>query len=56
MPLPPHGERFEDASLAEIPFEPLDLDKDWQEYDIHHELTDKGLARFAADWNGLLQD
>lgn len=55
MPVPSDG-RFEDASLAAIPFEPLDLDKEWQEYDIRHELTDKGLARFASDWNGLLQD
>ncbi len=55
LSIPPSGDRFEDTSLSAIPFDTLDLSKDWQEYDIHHELTEKGLARFAADWNGLLQ-
>ncbi len=56
LTIPPSGKRFEDSSLSGIPFDTLDLSKDWQEYDIRHELTDQGLKRFAADWNGLLQD
>lgn len=56
MPVPGAEQRYEDPALSSIPFEEIDLSKDWQEYDIRHELTDKGLERFAADWNGLLQN
>ena len=32
----------------------IDMPKqDWVLYNIKHELTDKGLAKFAADWNAL---
>ena len=27
--------------------------KNWNEYDITHPLTDKGLAKFAADWRSI---
>jgi transaldolase len=43
-----------EADLAPIPFKEISLDKKWQEYDIHHDLTDKGIERFAADWNALI--
>lgn len=37
-----------------IPYDELTtLDKDWKEYDLNHELTDKGLAAFWEDWNSL---
>lgn len=38
-----------------IPFEVLDLTKPWNLFDIKHELTDKGLEKFAADWNALIE-
>jgi len=38
----------------DIEFEDLSLEKDWSEYDIHHQLTDTGLERFASDWNKLI--
>jgi transaldolase len=31
-----------------------DVDANWEQYDISHELTEIGLAKFASDWNGLL--
>ncbi|MDE2020762.1 MAG: transaldolase, partial [Patescibacteria group bacterium] len=43
-----------EADLAPIPFKEILLDKPWREYDIHHDLTDKGIERFAADWNALI--
>lgn len=46
---------LEDSNLKPIPYIELDLEKGWQEYNIKHELTDKGIERFAADWNGLLK-
>ncbi len=41
--------------LATIPFESLDLTAALESFDIQHDLTDKGLKKFAEDWNGLIQ-
>ncbi|MCL5666489.1 MAG: transaldolase [Patescibacteria group bacterium] len=41
--------------LRPIPFQEINLGKPWQEYNIKHELTDKGIEKFAADWNNLIQ-
>lgn len=38
-----------------ISYQDLNLTQDWREFDLHHELTDIGLQRFADDWNNLLQ-
>lgn len=38
----------------EIPYKEVDLEKNWKEFDLHHDLTDKGIERFAEDWNNLL--
>lgn len=40
-------------SLASIPYQDLNF-SNWQDIDIKHELTDKGLIRFTNDWNGVL--
>jgi transaldolase len=42
------------GELKPISYQELDLNKDWQEFDITHELTDKGLQKFADDWNQLI--
>jgi transaldolase len=47
--------KVESQKLEPIPYLEINLDKPWQEYDIHHELTDKGIERFAKDWNGLIK-
>lgn len=41
---------------SSIPYEEIELGKEWQAYDIKHEMTDSGLQKFAADWNALLKD
>ena len=46
---------FLNPSLQPISYKNMDLNKPWQEYDIRHELTDKGLKKFASDWNSLIQ-
>jgi transaldolase len=38
-----------------IPYRDIDLAKKWEEYDIRHDLTDKGMERFSADWNALIK-
>lgn len=40
--------------LKTIPYKQVDLSKDWREFDSSHPLTNKGIERFAADWNALI--
>ena len=54
MPLPDRKFRYEAKGLAPIPARDLQLDRDWTSYDIRHELTDKGMAKFSDDWNALI--
>ena len=39
--------------LQRIPYVELDTDKEYTEYDITHDLTEKGLGKFAADWKSI---
>ena len=41
--------------LRAIPFKGLDLNLPWQSFDIAHELTDKGIRKFVADYRSTLQ-
>ncbi len=54
MPLPDKDYRYEGKSLTPISYKEIGLDRKWQEYDIRHDLTVKGMERFSADWNGLI--
>ncbi|MBU6388921.1 transaldolase [Patescibacteria group bacterium] len=40
--------------LSPIPYREVSLEKEWDQYDVAHELTTKGIDRFAADWNSLI--
>ena len=42
----PYLEPIQYQELTELP---------WNEYDIDHALTSKGLEKFAADWNALCE-
>lgn len=46
---------YDTPDLQEIPYQQCNLDDDWQSFDITHELTNKGLKGFAADWKKLLK-
>jgi len=48
------GRQFPISNLKPITYQQISLDKPWQEYNIRHELTDKGIEKFAADWNNLI--
>jgi transaldolase len=54
LPLPGPDYRYDMGSLKAIPYEEIDLTKDWRDYDIRHDLTDKGMERFSQDWNSLI--
>jgi len=53
-PVPGPDFVYKPGGLAPIPAEALSLDKPWQDYSIGHPLTDAGLAKFAEDWNSLI--
>ena len=55
LPIPGGDFRYDTKGLNGIPFNDIDLGKKWNEYDIRHELTDKGMERFSADWNALIK-
>jgi transaldolase len=52
--LPDEDFSYKPAGLKEIAYKDLSLAQSWQSFDISHELTDKGLEKFARDWNGLI--
>jgi transaldolase len=55
LPLPKGDYVYDSGNLKGIPFKEIDLTKKWETYDIRHELTDKGMERFSADWNALIK-
>ena len=46
---------YDKKNLKDMPYENVPLTKDWQEYNLHHDLTVKGMERFSADWNALIK-
>lgn len=55
MPVPGDEYKYDPRGLKEVPYQELDLNRNWREFDISHDLTDKGIARFADDWNSLIK-
>jgi transaldolase len=55
MPAPVTEFTYDAKGLRPIPYRAIDLAKKWQDYDIRHELTDKGMERFSLDWNALIE-
>jgi len=45
---------YDTQNLKAIPYRELDLTRNFASYDIRHDLTDKGMERFSADWNALI--
>lgn len=41
-------------TLKPIEYQEIDITKPWQEYDISHEMTSAGIAKFISDWNSLI--
>lgn len=56
MPMPGPEFVYDAKGLKPIAYRELDLAGKWQDYDIHHDLTDKGMEKFSADWNALISE
>jgi transaldolase len=54
LPVPGDEYTYNSGGLKEIAYKDIDLSKKWQDYDIAHELTAKGVDRFSEDWNNLI--
>ncbi len=55
MPVPEAGLVSNAKNLKPIPYREISLARKWQEYDLRHDLTDKGMEKFSADWNALIR-
>ena len=53
MPLPSEDFAYK-TSLKQIPYQKINLNKSWQEYNTVDELTEKGMEKFSMDWNGMV--
>ncbi len=53
LSMPHAGFIYNTSRLKPIYYQELDLEKPWQDFNIFHELTNKGLERFSSDWNSL---
>jgi len=53
LPMPANDYEYNSRNLNDIPYKDIDLSRNWQEYDISHDLTIKGIEKFSADWNSL---
>ena len=55
MPTKVYGEVHQ-QELIHTEYKDIYLYNDFREYDIQHDLTDKGLKKFADDWNNILKE
>jgi transaldolase len=53
LPMPDEHFQYK-ASGKEIPYEELDLNRPWESFDVKHELTQKGIEKFVADYRATL--
>src|ERR1035438_4536570 len=53
LPMPNKQFLFQSSGKS-IPYEELDLEQPWGMFDIQHELTRKGIEKFAADYRATL--
>jgi len=54
MPTMSEKLKVESGKLKLIPYQEIKLNQSWQSYNLKHEMTDKGIKKFASDWNALI--
>jgi len=54
-PIPDSSYSFDPKGLRSILYKQLDLNTEWNSFDIDHPLVNSGVDTFAADWNKLIQ-
>lgn len=54
LPMPGDDYDYDPGTLRGIPYREISLTRNWHNYDISHELTDRGMKKFSEDWNALI--
>jgi transaldolase len=54
FPMPDKQFQYKSSGKS-IPYEELNLEQPWESFDVQHELTRKGLEKFAADYRATLE-
>ena len=54
MPLPNKDFAYKPVG-SEIPHQELNLEQSWEQFDIEHELTKKGIQKFVSDYKATLR-
>lgn len=54
-PVPQAPFNYNTAEKSPIEYKTLDVNRQWTDFDLHHELTEKGIERFASDWNSIIK-
>ena len=54
--LPGPDYHYDHGGTRPIAYEEVSLEEGWQDYDIHHPLTDAGQKKFAEDWTSLIAE
>ncbi|MBI2621224.1 MAG: transaldolase [Candidatus Levybacteria bacterium] len=44
---------YNKGSLLNISYKELNLENNWDQFDIKHTLTDKGIEKFSSDWDSV---
>jgi transaldolase len=55
LPLPGDDYTYSAGNLKAIPYREYDLTDNWNNFDVSHDLTAKGMEKFSADWNSLIR-
>lgn len=54
LPVPGADFTYPADNLKPIPYQEIDLNQDWHQMNIAHDLTEVGIEKFASDWNALM--
>lgn len=55
MRIPSSDLTYSPEGLKPIEYENMDLSKGWKDFNVGHKLTEKGIEKFASDWNSLIK-
>jgi len=55
LPMPVKEYVYDYKNLKDIPYKDFDLSRNWQGFDVNHDLTVTGMEKFSADWNSLVK-
>ncbi len=55
LPVPGRDYRYAAKGLKPVPYREIDLTRPWEKYHIRHDLTDKGMEKFSADWKAMIR-